>query len=79
MQCPYCGQEMKLGRLHGEGGHAVLWLPDKTEYKQWLLTEKRVEEYGGVVLDTVSKIGFFAKTKPESYWCSSCNLCITKK
>ena len=79
MNCPYCGKEMKLGRLHSVSEHAVFWLPDHTEYKEWILTKERIEEHGGVVLDNVSKIGFLAKAKPESYWCENCNICITKK
>lgn len=79
MKCPYCGQEMQLGRLQGAGGHAVFWFPDNTDYEQWTLTKNRIEAHGGVVLDDVTKIGFIAKARPESYWCSNCNICITKK
>lgn len=79
MKCPYCGQEMKLGQLRSESDRAVFWFPDHIKYRQWILTKKRIEEYGGVVLDTVSKIGFFATEKAESYWCERCNICITRK
>lgn len=79
MKCPYCGQEMKLGRLRGAGGHAVFWLPDNIIYEQWALTKNRIEAHGGVVLDDVTKIGFVAKARPESYWCNNCDICITKK
>ena len=80
MKCPYCGKEMELGRLHSSSGRAVFWLPDNTEYKEGLITKKKIEEYGkGVILDTVSKVGFFSKKKPKSYWCNNCKVFITKK
>ena len=78
MKCPYCGQEMKPGRLHGgKGNYAVYWLPDTVE--EFLFTKDRIEKNGGVVLDDVTNIGFFSASKPESYWCSNCNIFITKK
>lgn len=78
MKCPYCGQEMKLGRLRSASGYGVFWLPEGSEF-EGLLTGKRIEESGGVLLDPVTKIGFFAKEKPESWWCPCCRIFLTKK
>ena len=78
MKCPYCGEEMKLGRIYGEGEHALFWLPEDTAYTQWLLTQKRIEQCGGIMLDTVTRVGFFAMDKPESHWCDPCRVFITR-
>ena len=78
MKCPYCGEEMKLGRIYGEGEHAVFWLPEHTDYKKWLLSQKRIKDSGGVMLDSATKVGFFAMAKPESYWCETCRIFITR-
>ena len=78
MKCPYCGEEMKLGRIYGEGEHAVFWLPEQAEYTRWILTQNRILECGGRMLDTVSKVGFFYMAKPESYWCEHCRIFITR-
>ena len=78
MKCPYCGEEMKPGRLCSASGYGVFWLPEGSEY-EGLLTGKKVEEHGGVLLDTVTRIGFFAREKPESCWCPSCRIFLTKK
>ena len=78
MKCPYCGQEMKLGRIYGEGEHGVFWLPEKADLGGWILTKKKIDDCGGIMLDTVTKVGFFAMAKPESYWCDNCQIFITR-
>ena len=78
MICPYCQQEMHLGDLRSEGGRAVYWLPRYADLHHWLLTKKAVEDSGGLVLDQLSAMGFFAKERPSCYCCRECRVLIAK-
>ena len=81
MICPFCNETMIDGTLFSEASHAVYWLPsplDHSDIKSFILTKKSVEGVGGIVLDKISKIGFFATDNPTSYYCKVCNLYITK-
>ena len=79
MKCPYCDQEMKLGRLYGVSGCAVFWLPENTDTTDWwVLSQKKIEESDGVMVDAARKVGMLAKEKPESYFCRDCGIFLTK-
>ena len=50
MKCPYCCGEMVAGGLHGLPNDIVYWLPKNTGVHFMVLTRKRIEEYGGIIL-----------------------------
>lgn len=81
MDCPYCKQMMDLGRLQA-GGKAVYWLPEKAE-DILLLSRRNVEKRGGIFLDKVpnnnlASLGLTSEGRPDSYYCRSCGIFITK-
>jgi len=79
VMCPFCNQLMEHGKIYGEGGHGVYWMPIKhNECDFYFLNKRAVEKADGIVLDKLSKIGFFAKSRPISHYCKPCDLFITK-
>ena len=78
MQCPYCQKEMIVGTIYGVEDRAVYWLPDPGRRDYHLLTRKNIEKRGGMILDDVSRFGFFAKARPDSHDCKTCRIFLTK-
>ena len=84
MKCPYCGGEMAAGELHGLPNEIVFWLPQNTGFHFKVLTRKRIEEYGGIVLSNkmnAAYAGLTAFTAGEhltSYCCKECRAILTK-
>jgi len=78
MQCPYCQKEMIVGTIYGVEDRAVYWLPDPGRRDYHLLTRKNIEKRGGMILDDVSRFGFFAKARPDSHYCKTCRIFLTK-
>lgn len=81
MTCPFCSQTMECGNLYSGRGHAVYWLSNSDDdcITDMAITTKRgVEKRGGIVVDKLTKMGFYPKKRPNSYYCKSCNLLITK-
>lgn len=79
MKCPYCNGEMLSGNLHAASERGVFWLPADTELDGWVLTQKWVEAHNGFVLDRISKIGFISIQKPESAYCPTCKIVISRR
>ena len=78
MQCPYCRKEMIVGTIYGAGDRAAYWLPGRSKRDYHLLTRKNIEKRGGMMLDDVSRLGFFAKARPDSHYCNACRMFLTK-
>ena len=81
MNCPYCNQPMVCGKLYGASERGVYWLPDSTsieEMKGFILQKKKVDAVGGIVLDDLYPVGFIAKNRPDSFYCKTCNIFLTK-
>ncbi len=80
MNCPYCDQPMTHGKLYAADGHGIYWLPTHTDLYsiKGILQKKKIIAVGGVVLDQLYPIGFFAKDRPDSFYCKACNVFVTK-
>ena len=78
MQCPYCNTEMIVGTLFSVADHGIYRLPNHSERDFKMLNRKNVESRNGIFLDKLTKIGFIARKRPDSYYCSSCKIFITK-
>lgn len=84
MKCPYCGREMEAGGLHGLPNDIVYWLPENSDLNFLVLTKRRIEECGGIVLCNAMNAAytgltmFAAKERPASYCCKACKAIITK-
>lgn len=80
MTCPFCGEEMVLGRIRPMGLRAPFWLPDDYQAHSMgpFLTTKGVESIGGRVIGKAAKIGFIAYSLPASLLCRKCDFLITK-
>ena len=80
MQCPYCGGLMRPGHLYGEGGRGVYWLPEGRRPKDlgMILSQKKIQEASGIVLDELYPVGFLTKDRPDSYSCEACGVLMTK-
>ena len=78
MKCPYCEAEMKLGTILTAGGQAIYWFPYDGDREQisFRLSKARIERGGGFVLDDSTKIGLFAKQRPECYYCQNCHILL---
>lgn len=80
MLCPGCGRPMARGRLCSPEERGIYWLPDTVEIGDlggWVLTEGKIQAAGGVVLDRLRRVGFFAKDRPDSYYCKDCGAFLT--
>ena len=69
---------MSAGNIYGVSGKAVYWFPQDKKYDGLMLKKSEIENQGGVVLDETVPVGFIAKSRPESFWCKHCKVCITK-
>lgn len=84
MKCPYCGGEMIEGKLHAIPHDTVYWLPEGVDLNSIILTTKRIEEYGGIVLcETMNTAytGFVKRPsaeRPVSFCCKGCRTIFTK-
>ena len=82
MKCPFCGEEMILGRIQPAGWRIPYWLPDKVVVKDlpFYLTAKRIERAGGRIVGTATNIGIglVAEELCGSALCETCNLLITQ-
>ena len=82
MKCPYCNQDMVRGKLYGPADKGLYWLPDSTgrsELKGLWLQAKSIHAAGGVVLDDLLLVGFIAKDRPDSFYCKTCHIFLTKQ
>lgn len=77
MTCPFCGGDMKIGRICAPSPEAVFWLPLGAKLRWNLATETTIGESGGFILGTATKAFFFAKDKLDSYYCSECRCILT--
>ena len=70
---------MRLGYLFGYRARALYWLPEGwNPGGDFLLrTHSAIEQNGGFVLGTTTKIGFYAKEIPASYHCPTCKILLT--
>lgn len=81
MKCPYCNQPMICGKLYSASEKGVYWLPSDTsiaDMKGWILQKKKIHSIGGIVLDDLYSVGFIAKNRPDSFYCKTCNIFLTK-
>ncbi len=84
MKCPYCCGEMEAGELHGLPHDIVYWLPKNSEFHFMVLTRKKIEEYGGIVLchtmhtAYVGLMAFLVEEHPVSYCCKECRVIFMK-
>ncbi len=65
MQCPYCGEEMKRGYIHGDR-YSLKWVPeenDKGQLLQWF--SKGIKLTNGFLNNSV-----------ESFYCENCKKII---
>lgn len=76
-ECPWCHRELVRGRIFAPSSHCTYWLPDSADINGFL-TVKRVENAGGIVVDSATKVGFFSKMKSETWYCSQCQMLVTK-
>lgn len=72
MNCPFCGEELVLGNVFARGGAGMYWLPEE-ERMRFLVSNKSVEQHGGVVLVGVDHIGTVSHT---AYACPACKRII---
>lgn len=73
---------MVRGKLYSPADKGLYWLPDSTgrsELKGLWLQEKSIQAAGGVVLDELLPVGFIAKGKPDSFYCKTCHIFLTKQ
>ncbi len=77
-RCPFCGKEMVLGYIYAPEGHGTYWLPAHRNFEGYIVSERNVKKSGGFVLGSVTKIGFWAKEIPPSYYCQTCKRLITE-
>lgn len=81
MKCPYCNQDMMRGKLYSPAERGIYWLPDGvdlSEIKGWCLQEKRIHAAGGMVLDNLLPAGFIVRDRPDSFYCKTCHIFLTK-
>lgn len=81
MVCPFCNQPMVCGKLYSPSERGIFWVPngfDIQSIKGWRLKKKNINDVGGIFLDDVASISFIAKDRPNSFYCKSCNLFLTK-
>jgi hypothetical protein len=74
MKCPFRTAQMECVRIYRDASRAVYWLPEGADnHKMGVLSNQRIERNGGFVIGEATKIGFFSKKKPDSYFCRNCN------
>lgn len=72
------------GGLHGLPNDIVYWLPKNTGVHFMVLTRKRIEEYGGIILSNkmnaayAGLTAFLAEEHPVSFCCKECRAILTK-
>ena len=76
-KCPFCGSDMISGYLYAPRSSAVYWLPEGITLLRGIVSSNNVEESGGVVLGSATRIGFFARKRAKSYYCKLCKILIT--
>lgn len=76
-KCPFCGGDMRRGYIYAPRSSAVYWLSEGITLLRGIVSTKNIEESGGFVLGTSTKIGFIAKKRSSSYHCKSCKILIT--
>lgn len=81
MVCPFCGEEMVLGRIPPIGIRSAFWLPDNVRIEDLgpgFLTVNKIEKLGGHILGTATNFGLLSTSLNKSYLCQKCNLLITQ-
>ena len=76
MDCPICGKAMETGKLVTDNSRGLFFLPSdvKTEpvMDRFLLTKKKVEVPGGIVLDGPYNSNWPNRTELAASVCRSC-------
>ena len=69
MQCPYCGNEMKAGSLHGDGRSKVRW----KEGAGLSTVSERISGSGEL---SATQYTFWRRFRIESHYCPLCKKII---
>lgn len=81
MVCPYCGEEMVLGRIPPIGFRSAFWLPYNVRMEDLglgFLTVNKIEKFGGRIIGIATNYGLLSASLCKSYLCQKCNLLITQ-
>ncbi len=71
MNCPICGNEMKLGNIGARAGGGLFWLPDEEKVKI-TVSNKIIEKHNGIVLVDCNEF----RIHREAYVCEECRKII---
>jgi hypothetical protein len=66
------------GNLFSPSSRGIYWLPLNADLTSLTVSERKVEENGGVILGSVKRIGFISENRPITHYCKSCNILITE-
>jgi predicted RNA-binding Zn-ribbon protein involved in translation (DUF1610 family) len=68
-KCPYCGRNMILGSIAGDGRGPIVWIPDSEKEKGFL--DRITTEHS-----VLAKAKILKRTRLDSYQCLSCKKII---
>lgn len=71
MNCPTCGNEMKLGKIGARAGGGLFWLPDDEEVK-YLVSNNIIKKHNGIILVDTNEI----RISHAAYVCTECRKII---
>lgn len=71
MNCPVCGNEMKVGYIGARGGGGLYWLPDGEKLK-FTVSNKIINKHNGIVLVDSNEF----RINRVAYVCEECHKII---
>lgn len=71
MNCPICGNEMKLGNIGARAGGGLFWLPEGKKAK-FIVSNNIIQKHNGIVLVDCNEIHI----SREAYVCLECRKII---
>lgn len=71
MDCPICGNLMKLGKIGARAGGGLFWLPDAEEIK-FIVSNNIIKKHNGIILVGCEEL----RIRREAYVCEECRKII---
>ena len=71
MNCPICGNEMKVGNIGARAGGGMFWLPNGEQVK-FIVSNNIIKKHKGIVLVDCNEI----RIRHAAYVCEECRKII---